>query len=163
MKLFEEKSEKFLELIDDADEILVCHKLFNASCYIDKLKKISLNDDELTYFIINYIASIGLWGPMIEDNQRYDYGWQMLGNFLPCYQKIRWQKFFEHLSGQYKFLGFQEKSKKQFFDRDVFASTPFYRDMARFEQGVILTFNPPPFEEKDTIKICNDKVNKYFN
>ncbi|MBE6784355.1 MAG: alpha-N-acetylglucosaminidase [Ruminococcaceae bacterium] len=163
MELFLEKSKKFLEIIDDANEVLVCHKYFNASYYIDELKKIAANKDELTYFIINYIASIGLWGPMIEDNQRYDYGWQMLGNFLPCYQRVRWEKFFEHLSTQFKFLGFQEKSRKQFFDRDSFTSTPFYGDMARFEQGVILTFNPPEFEEKDTIRICNETVNKYFN
>ena len=163
MQPLEEQSQKFLEMIDDVNDILVCHKLFNASCYIDELKKIATNDDELTYFIINYIASIGLWGPMLEDNQRYDYGWQLLGNFLPCYQKIRWAKFFEHLSGQYKIFGFQEKARKQFNDRDGFASSPFYADMARFEQGVILTFNPPEFEEKDTIKICNDKVNKYFS
>ena len=162
MEPFEEKSKKFLEIIDDADSVLVCHKLFNASCYIDRLKKISVTDDELTYFIINFIASIGLWGPMIEDNQRYDYGWQMLGNFLPCYQKIRWEKFFEHLSTQFKFLGFQEKARKQYFDRDAFTSTPFYADMARFEQGVILTFNPPEFEEKDTLQVCKDTVNKYF-
>lgn len=163
MEPFEEKSQRFLSIIDDANEMLVCHRLFNASCYIDELKKIAETDDELTYFTINYIASIGLWGPMIEENQRYDYGWQMLGNFLPCYQKIRWQKFFEHLSGQFRFLGFQEKARKQYFDRDAFTSTPFYSDMARFEQGVILTFNPPEFEEKDTKKICNGIINKYFN
>lgn len=163
MEPFEEKSRKFLEIIDSANSVLVTHRLFNASYYIDELKKIAANDDELTYFIINFIASIGLWGPMLEDNQRYDYGWQMLGNFLPCYQKIRWEKFFEHLSGQFKFLGFQEKARKQYFDRDAFTSTPFYGDMARFEQGVILTFNPPPFEEKDTKQICKDTVNKYFN
>ena len=162
MEPFEEKTKKFLELIDDTNEVLVTHRLFNASCYIDELKKIAKNEDELTYFIINFIASIGLWGPMIEDNQRYDYGWQLLGNFLPCYQKIRWQKFFEHLSGQFKFIGFQEKSRKQYFDRDAFTSTPFHADMARFEQGVILTFNPPEFEEKDTVRICKDTVNKHF-
>ncbi|MBQ7956453.1 MAG: alpha-N-acetylglucosaminidase C-terminal domain-containing protein [Clostridia bacterium] len=163
MEPLEEKSQKFLGIIDDVNEMLVCHKLFNASCYIDELKKLAETDDELTYFIINYIASIGLWGPMIEDNQRYDYGWQLLGNFLPCYQKIRWQKFFEHISGQFKFLGFQEKSRKQINDRDIFTSTPFYSDMARFEQGVILTFNPPEFEEKDTLTICDNIVNKYFS
>ncbi len=163
MEPFEEKSKKFLEIIDDVNSMLVTHRLFNASCYIDELKKIAVNDDELTFFIINFIAFIGLWGPMLEDNQRYDYGWQLLGNFLPCYQRVRWEKFFEHLSGQFKFLGFQEKARKQFFDRDAFTSTPFYGDMARFEQGVILTFNPPEFEEKDTKKICTDIVNKYFS
>lgn len=162
MDIYSEKVQKFLEIIDDVNEILVTNRFFNASCFIDELKKIAVNDDELTYFIINFIASIGLWGPMIEDNQRYDYGWQILGNFLPCYQKIRWEKFFEHLSGQFRFLGFQEKSRKQYFDRDLFVSNPFYSDMARFEQGVILTFNPPPFEEKDTKKICSEKMNKYY-
>ncbi len=162
MEPFEEKSQKFLGIIDDVNSVLTTHRLFNASCYIDELKKNAVSDDELAFFIINYIASIGLWGPMVEENQRYDYGWQLLGNFLPCYQRIRWEKFFEHLSGQFRFLGFQEKSRKQFFDRDAFASTPFYSDMARFEQGVILTFNPPEFEEKDAIQICNDTVNKYF-
>ncbi len=163
MEVYSEKYQKFLAIIDDVNEMLVSNRFFNASCYIDELEKIAKNDDELTYFIINYIASIGLWGPMIEDNHRYDYGWQMLGNFLPCYQKIRWEKFFEHLSGQFRFLGFQEKSRKQSSDRDIFVSNPFYSDMARFEQGVILTFNPPPFEEKDTKKICSETINKYYS
>lgn len=162
MEPYKEKTEKFLEIIDDVNEILVTNRFFNASCIIDELKKIASSEDELTYFIINFIASIGLWGPMIEDNHRYDYGWQLLGNFLPCYQKIRWEKFFEHLSGQFRFLGFQEKSHKQSYDRDIFVSNPFYSDMARFEQGVILTFNPPPFEEKDTKKICSEKMNKHY-
>lgn len=163
MEVFEETSKKFLEIIDDVNGILVCNRFFNARCYIDELKKISKTDEELTFFIINFIAFIGLWGPMIEDNQRYDYGWQLLGNFLPCYQRVRWEKFFEHLSGQFKFIGFQEKARKQYFDRDAFVSTPFYSDMARFEQGVILTFDPPEFEEKDTKTICEDTINKYFN
>ena len=162
MELFEEQTKRFLTLIDDIDSVLVCHKLFNASCYLEDLKKISATEEEHIYFIINFIASIGLWGPMIEDNQRYDYGWQMLGNFLTCYQKIRWEKFLEHLTTQFKFLGFQEKARKQYLDRDAFTSTPFYADMARFEQGVILTFNPPAFEEKDTIQICKNTVDKYF-
>lgn len=159
---YDTKTKKFLELIDDVNLILCTHPLFNARCYIDELKKIAENDDELTYFIINFIAFIGLWGPMKDDNQRYDYAWQLLGHFLPCYQKVRWDKFFEHLSGQFKFIGFQEKSRKQIYDRDSFVSTPFYSDMARFEQGVILTFDPPEYEEKDTKAICTDIINKYY-
>ncbi len=163
MEELAEKSKKFLQIMDDVNDVLVCHRLFNASCYIDELKKIAINDEELTYFIINYIASLGLWGPMLEENQLYDSGWQLLGNFLPCYHRVRWEKFFEHLAGQYKFLGFQERTKKQYLDRDVFVSNSFYGDMARFEQGVILTFNPPEFEEKDTKKICKNTINKYFS
>lgn len=163
MDALNEKAQKFLGIMDDVNDMLVTNRYFNAACYIDELKKIAVNDNELTFFIINFIASVGLWGPMTEDNQRYDYGWQALGNFLPCYQRVRWEKFFEHLSGQFKFLGFQEKSRKQYMDRDAFVSNSFYSDMARFEQGVILTFNPPPFEEKDTKKICSEKMNKYYN
>lgn len=162
-ELYEQKTKEFLQITDDADAVLSSHRLFYAGSYIDELKKIAENDEELTYFIINFIAFIGLWGPMNEDNQRYDYGWQLLGGFLPCYQRVRWEKFFEHLSGQFKFIGFQEKSRKQYFDRDAFVSTPFYGDMARFEQGVILTFSPNDFEEKDSKQICSDTVNKYFN
>ncbi len=159
---YTEKTAEFLRLIDSANEVLSSHSLFNARCYIDKLKKIAADDDELTYFIINFISSIGLWGPMKDDNQRYDYGWQLLGSFLPCYQRVRWDKFFEHLSVQFKFIGFQEKAKRQYFDRDAFVSTPFYSDMARFEQGVILTFNPPEFEEKNVKEICKKEINEYF-
>ncbi len=162
-EVFKEKTELFISLLDSADEVLCTHPLFNARCLIDELKKISQNDDELTYFTINFIACIGLWGPMKDDNQRYDYAWQLLGNFLPCYQKVRWEKFFEHLSVQFKLVGFQEKAKKQILGRDSFVSTPFYHDMARFEQGVILTFNPPEFEEKDIKSTCTKTVNKYFN
>ncbi len=162
-ELYEQKTKEFLQITDDVDAVLSSNRFFYAGSYIDELKKIAKNDDELTYFIINYIAFIGLWGPMNEDNQRYDYGWQLLGGFLPCYQRVRWEKFFEHLSGQFKFIGFQEKSRKQYFDRDSFVSTPFYGDMARFEQGVILTFSPKEFEEKDSKQICSDTVEKYFN
>ncbi len=161
-EVFAEKTEKFISLLDSANEVLCTHPLFNARCQIDELKKIAANDDELTYFIINFIACIGLWGPMKDENQRYDYGWQLLGNFLPCYQKVRWEKFFEHLSVQFKLIGFQEKAKKQFLDRDSFVSTPFYHDMARFEQGVILTFNPPAYEEKDSKEVCTEHINKFF-
>lgn len=163
VELYEQKTKEFLQITDDVDTVLSSHRLFYAGSYIDELKKIAENDEELTYFIINFIAFIGLWGPMNEDNQRYDYGWQLLGGFLPCYQRVRWEKFFEHLSGQFKFIGFQEKSRKQYFDRDAFVSTPFYGDMARFEQGVILTFSPNDFEEKDSKQICADTINKYFN
>ncbi len=159
---FNKNCDKFLEIIKDADAVLSSEKHFYAKTHLDDAVRTAADDKEKDYFSVADIAYLTVWGPMSEENRRYDCGWQMLGGMVKEYSFIRWSKFFEQLSSQFKFIGFQDRSRQQFSDRNAYAFSQFYKDMARFEQGLLLTFNPGEIKEYRTKEICDGYINKYF-
>ena len=139
---FEKHAQDFLSIIDDVDTLLLSLPMTNSYDIINDIKKLAKDNKEESFFIINYLANHTVWGPMTEDSERYDCNWICISSLMKEYYRPRWDKFFENLLTVFGKIGIQAKSTKQINDRDQYTYSQFYRDMARFEQGVLLKFNP---------------------
>lgn len=93
---FKVHSTKFLELLNDADELLSSHPMFHVATWLDIARKASDKPELKDYYEYNARLIIGTWGE--EPVSIRDYAHREYGGMLKDYYMPRWKGFIDKLS-----------------------------------------------------------------
>lgn len=91
---FQQAARKFLDLLQDMDELLATRREFLLGCWLEDAKRWGNNDTERAILEWNARRVLTLWGdgPKIDDYARKEWSGLISGYYLP-----RWERFFDEL------------------------------------------------------------------
>ncbi len=161
--LFEENTNRFLELIDDIDRLMLTKKEFSLPHYLGLAASFGSSKEESDNFEINVLAQMTLFGPM-KDNVLYDTCWKEWGGSLKTFYGKRWRAFFEYLAANFKKLRrIPEKTKNQIFDRDAYLGSEFGARLSKVERQWITEYSPETDSvgKENTLSVAKELVSKY--
>jgi len=142
---FEILCNKYLELIDDFDDLLHTIPCYSFEKWITDALKWADNEEDARLLDYNATALVTIWGND-EDSILFDYAWREWSGLTRQYYKKRWEFFFDKLKnvldqdGEYN----EEVLKKTIDDRYAWRSNEVYDQMADMESEWIKT--PKTFE-----------------
>ncbi|GHT15714.1 alpha-N-acetylglucosaminidase [Bacteroidia bacterium] len=101
-KEFERWSAKFVELMNDQEELLSCHKDFMVGTWIDQARRLATNEQEQKLMEWNARTQISYWGPNDPNTGLNDYASKEWSGLLKDLYLPRWQQYIEVKKRQLK-------------------------------------------------------------
>jgi len=158
---FCELSKKYIELIDDFDELLHTIPCYSFEKWVKDAVKWGENEEERKLYDYNATALVTIWGSD-EDSILYDYAWREWAGLTREYYKKRWVFFFEKL--EYILdndLEYNEEALPNTVDsRPKWRANEIYNEMADIELEWIKAekeFNYIYFDEENIIEKLMEK------
>ncbi|HXF09136.1 MAG TPA: alpha-N-acetylglucosaminidase, partial [Desulfuromonadaceae bacterium] len=129
-------SERFLDLADDLDAMLGTRKEFLLGAWLEDAKHWATTEAERRQYERNARLLVTVWGPSTNDAAiLFDYSNRQWSGLIRGFYRERWKKFLDYLASQPAGSGrFDDKGIYTSFGRPGDDVTPFYREMARWEQ-----------------------------
>ncbi|NOU16178.1 MAG: alpha-N-acetylglucosaminidase [Bacteroidales bacterium] len=100
LKLFEERTASFLQLIDDMDTLLGTRNEFLFGRWVEGFKKIGTSDDEKKLFEFNARRQVTLWGTYKCSIILHEYAMKQWSGLLKDFYYQRWKIYFDALKKQ---------------------------------------------------------------
>ncbi len=158
---FEDNSNRFLEILEDLNRLLLTRNEFSLKARVDSARSIAKSDEARTFYEINALAQISIYGH-IDKAQLYDYSWKEWGGLIDTYYAVRWRKFFELIAENFfRVKKVREKTKKQLNGRNTFDDDYFYNQMAKYERTWITQEEAAAESDEDTLTVALELVEKY--
>ncbi|MBQ7548806.1 MAG: alpha-N-acetylglucosaminidase C-terminal domain-containing protein [Clostridia bacterium] len=163
VSLFEQTSNLFMEICEDADRILRTRRETNFFTDIERAKELGADDEEKQMLEINYLMLRTVMGQP-DHSVLYDTVWSESGGLIRDFYAKRWHMYFRTLAAYFdnpKKL--RDNSKKQILDRNEYKGSYLMKRFALFENDFIENYIPRSdgIGEEDTIKVATEIMQKY--
>lgn len=156
-------SDRFLQLLRDADVLLRTRSEFNFDKWITDARSWGNTDEEKDLLEKDATSLVTVWGadgdPLI-----FDYSWREWSGLIDGYYLKRWEKFYtmlqEHLdSGK----NYSEEGLPQTHGREAFRANDFYSSLGDWELSFVSTPNKArtPLTTGDEVEIASAMYQKY--
>ncbi len=90
LKAMDAKGQEMLELIDDMDRLLACHRQFALKDWIDDARTFGDTEEQKDYYEQNARTLISVWG---DSYHLSDYASRTWAGFMTSFYKARWEMF----------------------------------------------------------------------
>lgn len=149
---FNKKSNQFIELLEDMDELLYQIPDWRMQKWIDDARSIATNDDEARLYEYNAREQVTIWGNE-EKSLLFDYAWKEWSGLISGYYKMRWNKFFEMLKSSLESGNkYSEDGLEIFEGRIVWDGDDFRRELMKDEvKWIHSTDRLKTYKEDDSI------------
>lgn len=148
LPLAHKKASELLELLDDMDRLLACHREFRLSSWLEPARKLGGNNKALAdYYERNAKVLISVWG---DSFHLTDYASRSLSGFVSSYYRARWEMFFTEV------LSCMESGK-------VFNQKTFDAEIYEFERRWPDSVLPAERTPEDARMVCDELLEKYKN
>lgn len=126
-------SGRFLEMLDDLDELLRTRTEFNFDRWLTQARAWGDTEEEKDLFEKDATALVTIWGAN-GDPLIFDYSWREWTGLIKNYYRPRWTKFYamlqEHLD---KDVPYVEEGLPQTHGREAFRANDFYKKLGDWE------------------------------
>jgi len=99
-KGFKDKTNRFLEIISDMDDLSGTRKEWMLGNWVNDAKKCAATEEEVPQFIKNAKNLLTTWGN--ENSDILDYSWRLWSGMLDDYYRPRWELFFKVIDESWK-------------------------------------------------------------
>ena len=157
-------SNRFLEMLRDADELLRTRPEFNFDKWLTQARSWGDNSEEKDLFEKDATALVTVWGadgdPLI-----FDYSWREWTGLIDGYYLKRWEKFYamlqDHLDAG---TNYSEKDLPQTHGRESFRANDFYNGLAEWELAYVDSYGKArtPVAEGDEVAMVKRLFDKYL-
>ena len=156
-------SNRFLEMLRDADELLRTRPEFNFDKWLTQARSWGDNSEEKDLFEKDATALVTVWGadgdPLI-----FDYSWREWTGLIDGYYLKRWEKFYamlqDHLDAG---TNYSEKDLPQTHGRESFRANDFYSTLGDWELQFVSTPDKvrTPITQGDEVETATRLYKKY--
>ncbi len=130
------ESRRFLDLMDDFDELLGTRKDFLLGKWIADARAIGVTEAEKDLYEKNARSLVTIWGPYHPQAIQYDYSARQWNGMVSTFYKPRWEMFIVFLKKELeKTAGtrYKEENINHRFKRPANEANDFYKMVARWE------------------------------
>ncbi len=129
---------KYLELLDDIDQLLGTREEFLLGKWLNDAKSWAKTPEEKRLYEANARNLITGWGPVIPEAVQYDYSNRQWSGLIKGFYKPRWAMFFDFLKAQKDDdTRYTEKGLKWSYGRPAAYANPFYSKLSDWEKNWI--------------------------
>lgn len=165
-KAFRLHSQRFLELLGDADELLRTREEYSMDRWIADARSWGDTDEEKNLLERDATSLITIWGADGgSDPNIFDYSWREWSGLISGFYLQRWAKFYsmleEHLASGAEY---KEEGLKQVYGREAFRANTFYNELANFEMNFAATPYKVryPITQGDELEVAARMYSKYL-
>ncbi len=90
LKAMDEAAAVMMEVFDDMDRLLACHRGFSLKEWIDDARSFGKTQEQKDYYETNARTLISVWG---DTSHLADYGSRSWAGFVTSFYKARWEMF----------------------------------------------------------------------
>ena len=157
---FEEKKAAFLTLLADFDRLLALRKEWRLQTWIESARALGDTEEEKDLYEYNARAQITIWGNE-ENSLLFDYAWKEWSGLVGTYYLGRWRIFLDMLSRRLEAGDpYRDDGLPMFEDRIIWRASPFYSDLADWENRWVNDVTPIPVPEV-TEALVSELTEKY--
>lgn len=164
-KAFKLHSERFLELLSDADEMLRTTSVYNFDQWLADARQWGTTPAEKDLLERDATSLLTIWGPDGGKGPTiFDYAWREWSGLIEGFYKVRWKIFYDMLASTLdKGIVYSEKGLPMEHGREAFRANDIYNKMADFEERYMVTYQKQrsPIVSGDEVKIVNKLFKKY--
>lgn len=142
VKVFEEESARFLEVLLDQDKLLSSHEAFSVSKWIDLARSASSIKEIQDLYEYNARMLIGTWSD--KNTPLRDYGHKEWGGMLKDFYYVRWKGYISYLKDK---LAGKECKEPDFFES---------------ERQWVESYNKYELKQVDALNLAKDLFYKYY-
>ena len=157
-------SNRFLELLQDVDDLLRTRSEFNFDNWLSQARSWGDNDFEKNLLERDATALVTIWGAD-KDPLIFDYSWREWTGLIEGYYLERWKKFYSMLSDCLKTgKTYSEDGLPLTHGREAFRANKFYNDLGNWELKYVSTINKvrTPIIEGDEVEMVKLLFQKYL-
>lgn len=157
-------SNRFLELLQDVDDLLRTRSEFNFDNWLSQARSWGDNDFEKNLLERDATALVTIWGAD-KDPLIFDYSWREWTGLIEGYYLERWKKFYLMLSDCLKTgKTYSEDDLPLTHGREAFRANEFYNDLGNWELKYVSTINKArtPITEGDEVEMVKLLFQKYL-
>jgi len=164
-KAFKLHSERFLELLSDADEMLRTTSVYNFDQWLADARQWGTTPAEKDLLERDATSLLTIWGsdgPKMSNV--FDYAWREWSGLIEGFYKVRWKMFYDMLGDTLdKDIVYSEKGLPMILGREAFRANDIYKKIADFEERYVVTYQKQrtPIVRGDEVKIVNKLFIKY--
>lgn len=162
-KAFALHANRFLEMLQDLDELLSTRKEYSLDCWLTDARSWGNTKTEKDLLERDATSLVTIWGP--DDAPAiFDYAWREWGGLVKGFYLPRWQQFYamlqKHLDNGTEY---GETGLKLQYKREAFRANEFYNQLADWEMSYVNTYNKAriPNIKGDEIEIASHLFTKY--
>lgn len=160
---FEQASNLFLEICEDADRLLKTREQTNLFTKIEEARSLGSSKEEKQSLEINFLMLHTIWGP-VDHTVLYDTAWCEWGGMVKDFYAQRWFMYFRSLAAYFdnpKKL--KDVSRKQPYDRNEYKGSYQAKRLALFENNFLENYIPrrDGICVEDTVEAAREIIEKY--
>jgi len=161
-KLFKQKSQQFIELMQDVDTLLATTTTHNFGKWIADARSWSSDPELQDYYEWNASMLVTIWGPENNNAQIFDYAWREWSGLIKLYYIPRWQMFYDHLDNILAEGGTYKDPQKMVYGREKLRANSFYSKLADWEFAWIRTHHDLSAKPQgDAVELSKNLLAKY--
>ena len=133
---FAVSSKRYLDLMDDFDQLLGTRKEFLLGKWIADARAIGKNKAESDLYEKNARALITIWGPYDDQAIQYDYSARQWNGMVKGFYKARWIKFIDFLNAELlkdEQVRYKEENINNRYSRPSNTANDFYKMISKWE------------------------------
>ena len=160
-------SQRFLEMLRDADELLRTREEYSMDRWIADARSWGDTDEEKNLLEKDATSLITIWGADGgSDPNIFDYSWREWSGLIDGFYLQRWAKFYsmleEHLASGTEY---KEEGLRQVYGREAFRANTFYNELANFEMNYAATPYKVrhPIVQGDELEVAARLYRKYLS
>ncbi len=156
-------SKRFLQMLEDVDELLRTRPEFNFDRWLTSARSWGDTEEEKNLLEYDATSLVTIWGAD-GDPSIFDYSWREWTGLIKGYYLPRWTKFYamlqEHLDNG---TTYSEEGLRQTHGREAFRANDFYSKLGDWELQFVSTPNKArtPIVQGDEIEIAGRMYKKY--
>lgn len=156
-------SQRFLDMLRDADKLLRTRTEFNFDRWLTQARSWGDNEQEKNLFEKDATSLVTVWGadgdPLI-----FDYSWREWAGLIDGYYLKRWEKFYAMLQDCLdKSVEYKEEGLPMTHGREAFRANAFYDSLGDWELRYVNTYGKArnPVSEGDEVETAKRLYRKY--
>ena len=158
LKAFNLHSDRFLELLNDLDDLLNTRDEYSFEKWLSDARSWGVTEQEKSIYEYNASLLVTQWGGNI-----FDYSWREWSGLIDQYYRPRWEQFFKFLKQNIeKGIEYSDKDLPQQHGRAALRANSFYAQLDDWEKSWISKHKTfASSNQGDEIQIAHQLYQKY--
>lgn len=161
---FKLHSERFKQLLRDADELLRTRSEFNFDQWISDARSWGTTEEEKNLLQKDATTLVTIWGKDANDPVIFDYSWKEWSGLIDRFYLQRWTRFYDMLADCLQTgKEYSEEGLPRSHDREAFRANDFYTQLGDWELEFAAQPHPVrmPITQGDEVEVATRLYKKY--